>query len=64
MESVIGVSTEVILRRFLTEMPQQFVVAGGPVRMDYAVISAERGRALGIETHSETFGPRAGEEQA
>jgi metallophosphoesterase (TIGR00282 family) len=63
MESVIGVSTDVILRRFLTEMPQQFVVAGGPVRMDYAVISAERGRALGIETHSEACGPRAGEEQ-
>jgi metallophosphoesterase (TIGR00282 family) len=64
MESVIGVSTDVILRRFLTEMPQQFVVAGGPVRMDYAVISAQRGRALGIETHSEAFGPRAAEEQA
>jgi len=64
MESVIGVSTDVILRRFLTEMPQQFVVAGGPVRMDYAVIRAERGRALAIETHSETLGPRPGEERA
>lgn len=62
-ESVIGVSTEVILRRFLTEMPQQFVVAGGPVRMDYAVVRADRGRAVSIETRSETFGPGAGLEQ-
>ncbi len=29
-ESVIGVRTDIILRRFLTEMPQQFEVAGGP----------------------------------
>jgi 2',3'-cyclic-nucleotide 2'-phosphodiesterase len=62
-ESVIGVSTEVILRRFLTEMPQQFVVAGGPVRMDYAVVGAERGRAVSIETRSETFGTTAGEKE-
>jgi metallophosphoesterase (TIGR00282 family) len=56
MESVIGVSTEVILRRFLTEMPQQFVVAGGPVRIDYAVVAVSRGRAQAVSTHSETFG--------
>ena len=63
MESVIGVSTDVILRRFLTEMPQQFVVAGGPIRMDYAVMSVEQGRALAMEALSEVFGVRGGEEQ-
>jgi metallophosphoesterase (TIGR00282 family) len=62
-ESVIGVSTEVILRRFLTEMPQQFIVAGGPVRMDYAVVGADRGRALSVETCSETFETNAGEKE-
>jgi metallophosphoesterase (TIGR00282 family) len=63
-ESVIGVSTEVILRRFLTEMPQQFVVAGGPVRMDYAVVVADHGRALSVETCSETFETNAAEKEA
>ena len=63
-ESVIGVSTEVILRRFLTEMPQQFVVAGGPVRMDYAVVTADKGRALAVETRSETFASQARDESA
>jgi 2',3'-cyclic-nucleotide 2'-phosphodiesterase len=49
-DSVIGVRTDVILRRFLTEMPQQFVVAEGPVRMDYVVITTARGgRATAIE---------------
>jgi len=49
-ESVIGVRTEVILRRFLTEMPQQFVVADGPVRLDYVVITtAPGGLAAAIE---------------
>jgi metallophosphoesterase (TIGR00282 family) len=48
-DSVIGVSTEVILRRFTTEMPQQFEVAEGPVRLDAVVITAEGGRAVSIE---------------
>jgi hypothetical protein len=49
-ESVIGVSTEVILRRFLTEMPQQFVVAEGPVRIDAVLVATDGGRATAIET--------------
>jgi 2',3'-cyclic-nucleotide 2'-phosphodiesterase len=53
-DSVIGVSSEVILRRFLTEMPQQFIVAGGPVRLDYVVVStAAGGRATEIQRHEE-----------
>lgn len=49
-DSVIGVRTDVILRRFTTELPQQFEVAEGPVRLDAVVVVAEGGRATGIET--------------
>jgi 2',3'-cyclic-nucleotide 2'-phosphodiesterase len=49
-ESVIGVNTEVILRRFLTEMPQQFEVAEGPARIDAVLVSADGRRARSIET--------------
>jgi 2',3'-cyclic-nucleotide 2'-phosphodiesterase len=52
-DSVIGVRTDVILRRFQTEMPQQFVVADGPVRIDYVIITAIGGRATAIERHEE-----------
>jgi len=48
-DSVIGVSTDVILRRFTTELPQQFEVADGPVRLDAALISSDGGRATAIE---------------
>lgn len=52
-DSVIGVQTEIILRRFLTEMPQQFSVADGVVRMDYVVIGVEGGCATRIDRGSE-----------
>ena len=48
-DSVIGVRTDVILRRFTTELPQQFEVAEGPVRLDAVVVDAEGGRATAIE---------------
>lgn len=48
-DSVIGVRTDIILQRFVTEVPQQFEVADGPVRLDAALIDAEAGRALAIE---------------
>ena len=48
-DSVIGVSIEVILRRFTTELPQHFEVAEGPVRLDAALIASEGGRATAIE---------------
>jgi len=55
-DSVIGVRTDIILRRFLTEMPQQFVVAEGPVRMDYVIIHTKvTGLATSIERHEETL---------
>jgi 2',3'-cyclic-nucleotide 2'-phosphodiesterase len=48
LESVIGVRTDIIVRRFLTELPAQFEVAEGPVRIDVALIEAEGGRAVSI----------------
>jgi hypothetical protein len=49
LESVIGVRTDIIVKRFLTELPAQFEVADGAVRLDAALITAEGGRALAIE---------------
>jgi metallophosphoesterase (TIGR00282 family) len=49
-DSVIGVRTEIILRRLVTEMPQQFEVGDGPSRLDAVLITAEGGRATAIET--------------
>jgi 2',3'-cyclic-nucleotide 2'-phosphodiesterase len=48
-DSVIGVRTDVILRRFTTELPQQFEVAEGPVRLDAVIIDSEGGRATAID---------------
>ena len=47
--SVIGVRSEIILRRFLTELPAQFEVADGDVRIDALVVTAEGGRATAVE---------------
>jgi hypothetical protein len=49
LESVIGVRTDIIVKRFLTELPALFEVGDGPVRLDAALISAEGGRATAIE---------------
>jgi len=49
LESVIGVRTDIIVKRFLTELPAQFEVAEGAVRLNAALITAEGGRALAIE---------------
>ncbi len=49
LDSVIGVRTEVIIRRFLTEMPVLFEVGEAPVRLNAALISEEGGRAVSIE---------------
>lgn len=49
LESVIGVKTEIIVRRFLTELPAQFEVADGEVRLNAAVIETDGRRATSIE---------------
>jgi len=48
-DSVIGVRTDIILRRFLTELPAQFEVADGDVRIDALVVTAVGGRATAVE---------------
>jgi hypothetical protein len=49
-DSVIGVRKEIILKRFLTQMPVRFEVADEGVRIEGALIQANAdGRATGIE---------------
>jgi 2',3'-cyclic-nucleotide 2'-phosphodiesterase len=49
LESVIGVRTDIIIQRFLTELPAQFEVAEGAVRLDAVLIDSHAGRATAIE---------------
>ncbi len=48
-DSVIGVKAEIVLRRFLTQLPQKFETAEGDVRLEGALIEcdAATGRATG-----------------
>ena len=49
-DSVIGVKKEIILRRFLTQLPQRSEPADGDVRLEGAVLELDpAGRATGIE---------------
>ena len=43
MNSVIGVRTDIILRKFTAELPVPFEVAEGDVRIDAVVIEADGG---------------------
>jgi len=50
VESVIGISKELIIQRFLTHMPTRFEVAGGPAQLQGAVVEIDpQGRAQSIE---------------
>jgi 2',3'-cyclic-nucleotide 2'-phosphodiesterase len=49
-DSVIGVKKEIILRRFLTQLPQRSEPADGDVRLEGALLELDgEGRATGIE---------------
>jgi metallophosphoesterase (TIGR00282 family) len=50
-DSIIGVTTDVALSRFLTGLPAKFDPASGPGRLNAAIITADRatGRATAIE---------------
>ena len=49
-DSVIGVQTDLILRRFTTQMPVRFQPADGDVRIEGALVDCDAdGRALSIE---------------
>lgn len=49
-QSVIGVETEIVLNRFLTQMPARFEVAGGPAHLAGLVIDIDEstGRATAV----------------
>lgn len=51
MESILGVKKEIIIKRFLTTMPQRHEIADGPVTLHGVVIDADAstGRAAVIE---------------
>jgi len=53
VNSVIGVRSDIILRKFTTELPVPFEVADGDVRIDAVVIEAEGGRARAITRFEE-----------
>ena len=53
LESVIGVRTDIIIQRFITEMPVHFEVGDGTVRLNAVVIAATGGRATAIEAIEE-----------
>jgi 2',3'-cyclic-nucleotide 2'-phosphodiesterase len=57
--SVLGVKTEQVLRRFLTQMPTRFEVAAGPVLVQGALIDvdAASGRATAIRRVQERVTP-------
>ncbi|MEW6183065.1 MAG: TIGR00282 family metallophosphoesterase [Bacillota bacterium] len=50
-DSVIGVKTDIIIDRFLTQLPKRFEVAGGPYQFNACVVTVDpaTGKALGIE---------------
>jgi metallophosphoesterase (TIGR00282 family) len=50
-ESVIGVKKEIVIERFITNMPKRFEPASGNVRLQGAIveIDPESGKALGIQ---------------
>jgi calcineurin-like phosphoesterase len=50
-DSIIGVTVEAALGRFVTGMPARFEAAGGPARLNAIIITADpaTGRAVGIE---------------
>ena len=56
-DSVIGVKKELVIERFLTQMPNKFDVASGPAVVQGAVIDVDEstGRAIGIERIQHVF---------
>jgi metallophosphoesterase (TIGR00282 family) len=50
-DSVIGVKTETIIAKYVTQLPRRFEVAGGPYQFDACVVTVDpvTGKALGIE---------------
>jgi metallophosphoesterase (TIGR00282 family) len=58
-DSVLGVKSDAVIRRFLTQMPTRFDVAGGPVLVQGALVDADEGtgRARAIRRVRERVEP-------
>jgi 2',3'-cyclic-nucleotide 2'-phosphodiesterase len=58
-ESVLGRAIDPIISRFLTNMPVQFPIAKGPVKLNGVIVDVDEqtGRALKIERLNEVFSP-------
>jgi metallophosphoesterase (TIGR00282 family) len=58
-DSVLGVKSDAVIRRFLTQMPTRFDVAGGPVLVQGALVDADEatGRARAIRRVHELVEP-------
>jgi calcineurin-like phosphoesterase len=54
-ESVIGMRKEEVIRRFLSQRPERFEVARGPIVLQGAIVDvdAESGRAVSIRRYAE-----------
>ena len=50
MNSVLGIKKEVIINRFLTQLPVKFEIAGGPLQLNAVVldIDEESGKAKSV----------------
>ena len=59
-ESILGRDIESIVARFLTNLPVQFPIARGPVRMQGALMEIDEGsgRATAMERFNQEFVPR------
>jgi calcineurin-like phosphoesterase len=59
VNSVIGVSIEPALRRFLTQRPARFTVPGGPVAFNAVLVTVDEasGRATAIERIDRVYTP-------
>jgi calcineurin-like phosphoesterase len=61
-DSIIGVTVEAALSRFLTSMPAKFEPANGPARLNAAIVTADP--ATGKATHIERLNMSAEEVDA
>lgn len=50
-DSVLGVKTEIIVHKFLTQLPARFEIAGGVIQLEGVILDIDpsTGRAAGIQ---------------
>jgi calcineurin-like phosphoesterase len=62
VESILGRNIEPIVRRFVTNLPERFPVAKGPVKLHGALIEIDEatGKAMSIKRVAELYEPSHG----